>query len=358
MEGCAASAAHLFKLTLGEGYLDPMKNILALCLALLLLSGCGGVERSAETIYAMDTVMTVTVYAETGDAQAALLAAEEEINRLDALLSISDEKSDIYLLNQKCGGAVSEETYGLLQRALDIAELTGGDYDPTVYPLMEAWGFRSGEYRVPTQTELTALLSKVGHERVCMGDVVSLPEGGGMDLGGIAKGYTSEQVLGVLAAEGVGSAVISLGGNVGTLGRKPDGSPWVVAIRDPEGEESSYIATLRLGQAEGCVYAITSGGYERYFEQDGTRYHHILDPKTGYPAETDLRSVTIVSQDGTLADALSTAMFVKGFDGAVDFWRQHAEEFGMVLVTEDGIYATSGLEISAEQTVHILEVTP
>ena len=335
-----------------------MKRVPALCLVLLLLTGCGAPKRESKTVYAMDTVMTLTVYGDPAETGGALRAAGDEITRLDALLSVSDERSDIYGLNQKHGGAVSEETYTLVQRALDIAAMTEGDYDPTVYPLMELWGFRSGAYRVPTQSELTALLPKVGYEQVKLEPEISLPEGAGIDLGGIAKGYTSEKVLEVLSGAGVDSAIVSLGGNVGTLGLKPDGSPWTVAIRDPDGQESSYIATLRLGQAEGCAYAITSGGYERYFEQDGRVYHHILDPTTGYPAASSLESVTIVSRDGTLADALSTALFVKGFDGAVAFWRQHPETFEMVLVTEDGIYATDGLEVSAEQTVHVLEVVP
>lgn len=332
------------------------KCIAMLPLLLLLLCGCGGTTaRNTRTVYAMDTVMTVTAYYDPS----ALDAAEAEIQRLDRLLSISEESSDIFRLNQEGSLHLSEETAALLQRALDAAELTGGDYDPTVGPLMELWGFRSEEYRVPSPAELDQALEKVDYTRVRMeGNAVTLGPGCGVDLGGIAKGYTSQRVLEVLAEAGVESAIVSLGGNVGTLGRKPDGGPWIVAVRDPAGGEDSYIATLELGQAEGCTYAITSGGYERYFQQDGRTYHHILDPKTGYPAETDLLSVTIVSQDGTLADAMSTALFVKGFEEAVEFWRQYSEQFGMVLVTETGLYATDGLDISAEQTVYRLEVNP
>ena len=175
-----------------------------------------------------------------------------------------------------------------------------------------------------------------------------------MDLGGIAKGYTAQRVLSVLETAGVDSAVISLGGNVGTLGRKPDGSLWTVAVEDPA-QSGEYLATLSL---DGGYYAITSGAYQRYFEENGVRYHHIIDPKTGAPADTDLQSVTIVSQDGTQADALSTALFVKGFDEAVAFWRAHADAFEMVLVTDTELYATSGLTISSQRTVHTLEVEP
>lgn len=324
-----------------------MKKITALVLAVMILTGCQGPAKPAptpakseKTVYAMDTVMTLTAYGENG--ADGLSRAEAEILRLEDLLSISKETSDIYRRNLDPSAAISTETSGLLARAADITRITGGDFDPAVAPLMDLWGFRTKDYHVPSQTELNEALAHMGN--------------GGIDLGGIAKGYTSERALSELEDAGVSSAIVSLGGNVGALGLKPDGSRWTVAIQDPEGD--GYIATLELGEDGEKIYAITSGGYQRYFEQDGTRYHHILDPKTGAPAETDLLSVTIVSQDGTLADGLSTALFVKGFDEAVEFWREYHTQFGMVLVTEDGLFATEELSVSSELTVQPLEVTP
>ena len=155
-----------------------------------------------------------------------------------------------------------------------------------------------------------------------------------------------------MSAEGVESAIISLGGNVGTLGLKPDGSEWTVAIENPD-KSGDYLGTISLGAG---YYAITSGAYERYFEQNGKRYHHILDPKTGYPAECGLESVTIVSQDGTLADALSTALFVKGVDEAADFWRAHQAEFDMILYDGEALYVTPGLAL--DTVLPVKEVTP
>lgn len=348
-----------------------MKKYIALLLVLALLSGCHGPAASApqkaeKTVYAMDTVMTLTAYGENG--AAGLDRAEAEILRLDDLLSISKETSDVYKLNRDKTGDVSPETGQLLERALDIAELTEGDFDPTIYAAMRDWGFYSNSghgYRVPP---LAQAARQIDYRNIHAGEITAGENTGrywvtvnypsvGLDLGGIAKGYTSERALEVMEDSGVTSAIVSLGGNVGTLGRKPDGSAWNVAIQDPE-QESGYIATLSLGEAEGCVYAITSGGYQRYFEEDGKRYHHILDPKTGAPAETDLLSVTIVSEDGTLADGLSTALFVKGFEEAVEFWRDNAGEFEMVLVTEKGLFATEGLDISSERPINILEVAP
>ena len=324
-----------------------MKKITALVLAVMILAGCHGPaksapapEKSEKTVYAMDTVMALTAYGENG--AAGLDRAETEILRLDDLLSISKESSDIYRLNRDPSATISAETSHLLDTANGIADLTDGDFDPTVAPLMDLWGFRTRNYHVPSQAELNEALSKMGN--------------GGIDLGGIAKGYTSERVLMKLEDAGVSSAIPSLGGNVGTLGLKPDGSRWTVAIQDPEGD--GYIATLELGEDREKFYAITSGGYQRYFEQDGKTYHHILDPKTGAPAETDLLSVTIVSPDGTAADGFSTALFVKGFEEAVEFWRLYHARFGMVLVTEDGLFATEGLSVSSERPITTLEVQP
>lgn len=336
-----------------------MKKILALCLLLLLLAGCGQNKQTTETIFAMDTVMTLTIYDSGAHADLVLSESCAEIRRLEDMLSVTAPDSEIARLNQGDAGALSSETRSLLRSAMEIAAGTDGAYDPTVYALMELWGFYDDDCSVPAEDALQEALAHTGYGSVSLKNgAITLPEGMGVDLGGIAKGCTSEKVLEVMAAEGVASAIVSLGGNVGALGLKPDGSMWTVAIRDPSGAESDYVATLSLGQAEGCVYAVTSGAYERYFEQDGVRYHHILDPKTGYPADSDLLSVTVVSQDGTLADALSTALFVKGFDGAVDFWRTHMDAFEMVLVKEDGIYATGGLTVSAETAVQTLEVTP
>lgn len=347
-----------------------MKRVLSLFMALVLLglTGCGKVPEQTGTVYAMDTIMTLTVYGK--NRESAIVDGTRTIRQLDSLLSTTLEDSDIYRLNQNGSAIVSGETGLLLQRALEIAELTDGAFDPTVYPLARAWGFSSenGEnnYRVPKDIE--SLLTLVGYQKLKLQEITDGEQTGdfhaalpiarasGVDLGGIAKGYTSEKVLEAMQSAGAETAVISLGGNVGVMGTKPDGSPWTVGIRDPNGEESDYLATLSLPGQEQPQYVITSGGYERYFEQDGVRYHHILDPHTGYPADTGLCSVTVVSSDGTLADALSTALFVMGKDKAQDFWRQHSSEFDMILFDGTALYATPG--VALDTAYPVTEVTP
>ena len=163
--------------------------------------------------------------------------------------------------------------------------------------------------------------------------------GMGLDFGGIAKGYTSSQLMDIFKEYEIKSAMVSLGGNVQVLGAKPDGSLWKVAVKNPN-KNDDYLGIITAKDKA----VITSGGYERYFDKDGKRYHHILDPDTGYPADSDLQSVTIVSSDGALADAYSTALFVMGLEKSIDFWYENSEDFDAVLYTSDGkLYVTEGI---------------
>ena len=164
-----------------------------------------------------------------------------------------------------------------------------------------------------------------------------LKMGMAVDLGGVAKGYTSDAVTELLKKEGVTSGIISLGGNISAIGTKPDEKKWKVAVENPL-DVNDYVGILEV---EDCS-VITSGGYQRFFEENGKRYHHIIDSNTGYPADKGLLSVTIISNDGAKADGLSTALFVMGFDEAVKIWR-NSDDFEVVFVTEDGkVIATEG----------------
>lgn len=326
-----------------------MKKIFpALILTLsLLLSGCGAASSTdtlddtpqSTELYAMDTVMTLTAYGE--HAQEGLDAASEEIQRLDSLFSISSESGDILPLNEKKSGTLSKDTASLLKRALEISKSTDGIFDCTIAPVMEAWGFPSGNYRVPGKEELSALLSHVDYRQVQLdGNSASLPQDVEIDLGGIAKGYTSNRVMEVFKDQGVTSGIISLGGNVQALGLKPDGSKWRVAIQNPNNAEDNFAVVEAQDEA-----IITSGGYQRYFDEGNVRYHHIIDPRTGYPANSGLSSVTIISKDGTLADGLSTSLFIMGLSDASAYWKAHSDEFDAVLMTDDGqVYITKGIE--------------
>ena len=317
-----------------------MKRVCCAVLAALLLclSGCG-VQSEPEqlSLFAMDTYMTLAAYGDK--ASEALAACGQELNRLDGALSRTREGSEIYTLNAQGRADVSQETADLISAALTLSQATGGAFDPTVAPLVTLWGITTDSPRVPEQTEIDALLPLVGTEHVTLeGTHVTLDAGCAMDLGGIAKGYASDRVAAIFARHGITSGTISLGGNVYVCGSKPNGQPWVVAIQDPRSD--GYAVTVALTDS----FAVTSGGYQRYYTApDGTVYQHILDPKTGYPVESDLLSVSILCDNGTMADAYSTALYVMGSAGAQAFWRTHGG-FEMILITTAGqVLYTPGL---------------
>ena len=312
----------------------------ALILALLLLTGCG-TKAKEETlqIFAMDTVMDF--YAVGEGASGALAAAAQEINRLEALLSRTRAGSDVSNLNENGSAALSQETAQLLRDGLAYCGKTGGAFDITIAPLVDAWNIHGNDPRVLTQSQIDALLPLVGSSHLRLdGTAAALDEGCSIDLGGIAKGYASDCVARLYRDHGVTGGWLSLGGNVYAHGTKPDGSFWNVSIRDPQNTAGSA-ALVQLSNQ----FAVTSGGYQRYFTaEDGTVYQHIIDPATGAPAQSDLLSVTVICENGTMADAYSTALYVMGEAGAVSFWSANRSAFDMVLITADGrLLYTPGL---------------
>lgn len=303
-------------------------------------SACKDNSKYQSEIYAMDTIITMTAYGD--NAQTALKLAEDEINRIDALFSVGKTQSEIYTINLDKEITPSADIASIINRAYELSSITDGDFDITVAPLMTEWGFYSGlENKVPTQTEINTTLSKIGYEKIQISEEkITIDENTSLDLGGIAKGYTSSKVAGIMEENGVTSAVLSLGGNVRVIGSKPNGSDWTVAIADPNN------TALQIGQLSVTDTAVvTSGGYQRFFEDNGKIYHHIIDPKSGYPSDSGLKSVTILSDDDTLADALSTALFVKGLDESIEFYKNSGVAFEAVFVTNEGeIYITPNLE--------------
>ncbi len=322
------------------------KKRAAAVLFLFMLSGAAGVCSAQETkaeknIFAMDTFMTLS--AEGTKAQEAVDAASAEILRLDAMLSTGNENSMVYALNQAGTGPASEEMELLLKYSQELYEDTDGCFDITIYPVMDLWGFTSGEYHVPNEKELEQVQGLLGMDQVALDedkDEISLgKEGMKIDFGGIAKGYASSRAMEIFEEYGVARGMVNLGGNVHTYKTKADGSNWRIGIRDPL-HPDTYLGIV--GVADEAV--ITSGGYERYFEEDGKTYHHIMDPATCMPADSGLISVSIISGDGTLADGLSTSLFIMGKEKAEEYWRDHSDEFETILVEEDGtVSVTEGL---------------
>lgn len=361
-----------------------------------LLPGTGPVapEVCKKQLFAMDTYMEFTAYGE--NCQQAVDTAMEEVKRLDALLSPGSPSSEVSRLNEAGTLEVSEDVAELLEAGMTLYEKTGGLFDFTIYPVMKLWGFPTKEFRVPGEQELADALKLVDASRVkilrgertvpgdpaasgepaaaegtaALGEPaaaegtaasgepaaaaqVILGAGQQVDFGGIAKGYTSARLMEIFRSYGINSGLVSLGGNIQALNAKPDGSKWNIGIRDPQGSQEDYIA---VASVENCA-VVTSGGYERYFEENGKRYIHIIDPRTGYPAESGLASVTIFSGDGTLADALSTSLYIMGLEEAVSFWRKNGSDFEMALLTDSGeFYVSEGIsgDFRTDGKVHVV----
>lgn len=323
-----------------------LRNLLPLIICIMVLTACNGIDtadikgntsnEAEKTVYAMDTVMTLKAYGE--NAEKALEDAEQEIKRLDSGLRRGNTESEIYKVNSENSAEVTEDTAKLVKDALEICSSTDGAFDISIASVMDLWGFYTKEFYVPNSDEISSELSRVDYKNISVdNNVISVRNNSQIDLGGIAKGYLSERIMEIFKNDGVDSGIISLGGNVQTLGKKSDGSNWKVAIQNPD--DDTYIGGLSISDKA----IITSGGYQRFFEQNGVIYHHIIDPKTGYPANSGLKSVSIVSDSGTLADGLSTALFVMGLDKGSEYWRSH-NGFEVVFVTDDNrIYITEGL---------------
>lgn len=292
-------------------------GIIALICAVLVL--CAGCEKSEKTtVFAMDTVMEFEIWGE--DAQKAAQELETLMQDLEQTWSATKADS---LLNRFYRGEIEEMEEvdsALLESILALSEETGGAFDPLLFGVTDAWGFYDEQYRVPTEDELSIALE----ERR-------------WDLGGVIKGYAGQQAAELLSTMNIDRAVLNLGGNIQVYGQKADGKSWSIGIQNPAGGDP--IGTVSIN---GTASVVTSGDYQRYFEADGVRYHHIMDPQTGMPAKSGLSSVTVIGWDGMRADALSTALFVMGLEDALAFW-QESGDFEAVFITEAGnVYATQG----------------
>ena len=313
---------------------------------LIFVLVCGCTQNTAEeytkTIFAMDTVMDLKIYSDNGGNT--LEEAENEILRIENLFDRRNKNSEIYKINQNKTAEVSDDTVAVISDAITISYETNGAFDITIAPVMDLWGFYNSEFKVPSDAELKSALSEIGYENVQIkNNQISISENTTIDIGGVGKGYASDKAAELLRKNGVKSAIISLGGNVYAVGKKPDDSLWTVGIANPN-SPAQPIGKLRISDKA----VVTSGGYQRYFEQDGVIYHHIIDPQTGKSADNGLASVTVIADSGTKADGLSTSLFVMGLEKSVEFWRSY-KNFDAIFIDNQGtIYVTSGINDAFE----------
>lgn len=330
------------------------KNLKPICLliitmALGLLSGCQkNVDTANRTEEILGTIITGTVYGAMTEAElsAALDSAFLRAVELENIFSAKTSDSELTKVNETAYTApvrISDELYLVLERSLYYAELSNGAFDPTLGKLITLWGIGTETAAIPAADSLSAYINRHNYKNVILNEddqsVAFINDEFSLDLGAIAKGYVADEMKRILVEEyGIESALLNLGGNVITIGSKTDGSPWNIGIADPDEPTSSIVSIQITNQT-----VVTSGNYERYIEEDGVRYHHIIDGGTGYPANNGLVSTTIITDKSIDADALSTATYVLGLDASMELI-ESLDNVEAIFITDEGeILTTSGI---------------
>lgn len=294
--------------------MKQLNRFILLCIVMVFLCGCSinTKEPLSKTGFYFDTVITITLY--DSNEEELLNTCFDYCKDFEKLVSRTIPSSDISRINTASGQSVevSDTTIELLKNAIEFGELTDGAFDITIAPLMELWDIKNNPGNVPSEADITEELSHVNYKNIVIeGNTVTLTDPkASIDLGGIAKGYMADQLKEFLLSEGVTSAIINLGGNVLTIGKKPDGNAFHIGIQKPFDKQNATITSVSIKDSS----VVTSGSYERYFKLDDTIYHHILNTETGYPCDNTLLSVTILSSMSIDGDALSTSCFTLGLE--------------------------------------------
>lgn len=317
--------------------LEYYKKRLILCLTLLLLTSCSDeIYMNETTTFALDTIITMKI--STGDDEI-LSDCVSMINEYEQIFSRTIPDSDISNFNDSIDGIMnpSDSTLELITKSIDIATKTDGQFNPALEPVTSLWK----EDSIPAKIDIDLTHIDYTQIHISDGGIYKTDPGIRLDFGGIAKGYICEKVTEYLITQNVEYGILSFGGNISAFGTRPDGEKWKVGIRNPY-DESDIVGNLCIDGG----YVSVSGDYQRYFEVDGKRYHHIIDPSTGYPVDNGVHSVAVWCYDGTLADALSTALFVMGVDEGMKYHTAGIYEFEVMFITKSGITMSEGFEMN------------
>lgn len=315
-----------------------MKKLLLILLCALLISGSGCKDEEnklSSTQVMMDTVITVTVW--DSDLET-LNGAIELCRQYEHLLSRTIDSSDIATLNRNKLATVSSDTVELLQLALEVSERSNGSFDVTILPLVEIWDINNAD-TPPSKKSIDEAIKSANYKAITIDGTTVNTNGVRLDLGGIAKGFIADKVCEYLTSRGVKKAIINLGGNVQLIGSN-GGKDYTVGIQKPFGLHGESAVLLKLQNKT----AVTSGIYERYFEFEGKIYHHVLDPKTGYPTDNGIQSVTILANRSALADSLSTACLVLGVEEGTKLAKSFGAE-AVFLLSDGSIVVTENLKV-------------
>lgn len=324
-----------------------MRSTITLLLTAIIVLGCdsGPPERMRETEFLLGTVVTITIQQDDipRDVFEATFRRTQEIQDLMSSNEEDYAQTEILDVNRAAGDdpvSVSPDTLRVVREGVRFGDLTDGAFDITIAPLIRLWGIGTEHARVPSPEEVKRVLEYVDYTRVHVDETVFLPSAEmEIDVGGIAKGYAADEAAALLRDAGVRNAILDFGGDIVTIGSRPDGSAWRIGIQHPSGQRDRFLGIL----ASSDESVVSSGAYERFFVEDGIRYHHIFDPDTGYPSDSGLSSVTVVGPDAMQTDALSTAIFVLGFDNGLELMRSFPG-YDAIIATEDmKLVVTAGI---------------
>lgn len=331
-----------------------MKNIKRfLSLAFILIMsftfiGCSKKEDTtkplSKTEYFMGTVLTITLY--DNKDEKIIDKAFDRVRELESLVSINKDGTELDKVNDNAGISpvkVSDDTYTIVKKGLEYSKLTNGYFDITVGPIVKLWSIGLPEAKVPTDDEIKEQLKYINYNNLVLNDdeksIFLKEKGMKIDLGGIAKGYTADQISLVLKDEGVTKAIIDLGGNVYALGEKSEDTPWRIGVQNPSESRGEIIGSLSITNKS----IVTSGIYERFIEQDGKKYHHILSPFNGYPYDNEIAGVTIISTESIDGDALSTSVFAMGVEKGLEFVNSQPNIDAIFITKNNEVFISSGV---------------
>jgi len=318
--------------------------IIGILIAVYALGSRDKAEWATTQDFVMDTLATQKLYGSNGE------AGSELMKRLSSSLSMYVDGSEIDRVNGNAGKEytnVSKDTFEIIKKARELSEHSEGLFDITIAPVTKLWGINNKDKAptVPKDEDINAALALVNIERLELSEendsVMLLDENMMIDLGGIAKGYACDKLYELYSADKkIKAGIASFGSSILLYGEKPDNSPFNVAINSPHGE-NQFLGIAKMKAGKNGKFISTSGGYERFFEVDGKKYHHIFDATTGMPADTDLISVTVIADNGTVSDYLSTLLFIKGKDSLL----QYMDKYGIIAVDADNnVYISDDLK--------------
>ncbi len=326
------------------------KKIIVLIISLFLIIGSTACNNTSESLNSepisrlelfMGTAIKVTLY--NGGSEEILDKVFNRILEIENLVSINKENTELVNLNKNSGVKpvkLSETTYDIIDKGIYYSQMSQGGYDVTIGPLVKLWSIGLPEEKVPTNEEIEETIKNIDYSKVIMNDktkeVFLKEENMMIDLGSIAKGYVADEVVNILKEENIKEAIIDLGGNIYALGLKNGDTKWKIGIQNPFDNRGEVVGVVEVSDKS----VVTSGIYERFIEKDGVRYHHILNPKTGYPYETNIAGVSIISDKSVDADALSTLVFTKGVEEGIKFVESLKNVDAIFVTNDKKVYTT------------------